>query len=409
MSDIKRRRTIYGSASVTSPGSSLDFTVLQLLPALGDGGVERSTVQMAQHLRRLGITSWVASAPGPLGDALHEARTGHIRMNVGAKNPLRIWRHARRLARLIDRHKIDLVHARSRAPAWVGYLACRMARRRPAFITTFHGVYGHKSALKRRYNAIMIRGALVIANSRFIAAHIREIYQVDAARIVVAPRGFDTEVFDPARLNAASRRDIRQEFGAQGVPLFALVARLSGWKGHRVLISALALLADLPWVAVFAGGADDSETMRRLQSAVDAAGLHDRVHLAGSRADIAELLAACDLAFSMATRPEAFGRATIEAAAMQTPVIASAHGGALETVLDGETGWLVAPGDADAVAAAVRTALSGAHDLNAMGKAGRRFVLQNFTAQQCVQKEFGAYQALLKRAPDNAPDNAPRR
>jgi len=369
--------------------------VLQVLPALNDGGVERSTLELARSLSADGVENWVVSGGGRLADAVDAAGAVHVTMPVGAKSPVSVWRNAARLSALVDELGIDIIHARSRAPAWASYLAARRGRRRPIFLTTFHGVYGHGSALKRWYNSVMLRGEVVIANSAYIAEHLRTVYGVADARIIVAPRGVDTDVFDPATVSGHDIARLRKEFDAEGRPLLVYVSRLSGWKGHAVLVEALETLLDLPWKMVFAGGHDSENLRQELAARIASGPARDRIVLAGSRADVPALLRTSDLAFSVATSPEAFGRAAIEAGAMETPVIATAHGGSLETVRHGETGWLVPPKDARALALAIRTALRDPDGARALGRAARRHVLERFTSGLTLAAERSAYERVL--------------
>ncbi|WP_370677005.1 glycosyltransferase [Pleomorphomonas sp. PLEO] len=373
--------------------------ILQLLPALGDGGVERSTVEMVGYLRDKGIVNFVASGGGDLVTAVEAGGAKHLAIPVGRKAPWSIIGNAFAVAKLIDREAIDIVHARSRAPAWAGWLATRFARRPCRFLTTFHGVYGHGNALKRLYNRVMLRGPLVVANSQFIRDHIETIYGYPADRIVVAARGIEPALFDPAHVTDDQRAAIRHEFGmVDGEPILIMVGRVTGWKGHAVLVDALARQADRPWRLVLVGSGNDG-VIADLKARIDGHGLSQRIILTGSRRDVPILLAAADLAFSASTRPEAFGRAAIEAEAMQTPVIATDHGGSRETVLPGRTGWLVAPGDADAMAAAIGEALSAPERLKEMGRAGRAFVMENYTTARMLEQEFSAYRRLMDTAP----------
>lgn len=365
--------------------------VLQILPALNDGGVERSAVELARDLSADGVENWVVSGGGRLVEAVTSAGAKHVTMPVGRKSPVAIWRNAERLSALVDELGIDIIHARSRAPAWAGYLASRKGHRRPIFLTTFHGVYGHGSALKRWYNSVMLRGEVVIANSRYIAEHLRDVYGVDGSRIVVAPRGVETDVFDPEAVTDGEVVRIRKEFDAEHRPLLVYVSRLSGWKGHEVLVAALETLVDLPWKMVFAGGHDSDNLRQGLESRIASGPARDRIELAGSRNDVPALLKASDIAFSVATQPEAFGRAAIEAGAMETPVIATAHGGSLETVRDGETGWLVPPGNVPALANAIRAALADPGRARKIGETARRHVLENFTTNRTLAAERSAY------------------
>ncbi len=373
--------------------------ILQLLPALGDGGVERSTVEMVGYLRERGIVNFVASGGGDLVAAVEAGGARHFAIPVGRKSPWAMVRNAFAVAKVIDAEAIDIVHARSRAPAWAGWLAVRLARRRCRFLTTFHGVYGHGNALKRLYNRVMLRGPLVVANSQFIRHHIETVYGYPADRIVVAARGIEPSLFDPATVSEAQKAAVRQEFGvSDGEPSLIMVGRITGWKGHAVLIDALARCADRPWRLVLAGSGSDG-VIADLQARIAEHDLAKRVTLAGSRRDIPVLLAAADLAFSASTRPEAFGRAAIEAEAMETPVIATDHGGSRETVLPGRTGWLVPPGDAEAMAAAIGQALASPERLRDMGRAGRAFVLENYTTTRMLEQEFSAYRRLMEMAP----------
>lgn len=369
--------------------------VAQLVPSLDDGGVERSVLEMAERLSAEGTRNWVVSAGGRLLADLAAAGAGHLDLDIGRKSPVAIWRASRRLARWLETERIDIVHARSRAPAWVGSLACARAAHAPRFITTFHGVYGHRSALKRRYNSGMLRGPLVIANSQFIADHLRVVYDVAPERLVLAPRGVDPARFDPARVPASRRAAIRAEFGSTDRALLVIVARISRWKGHMLLLDALRQLADLPWSLAVVGAPESQSVAEALAARAEAHPFAGRVHFAGSRTDVPDLLAAADLAFSVATEPEAFGRAVIEAGAMETAVVGTDHGGTRETLRDGQTGWAVPPNDAAALAAAIRAALEDPSERAARGRAGRAHVLARFTTQRTLDAEIGAYHRLL--------------
>lgn len=356
-------------------------------------------MEMVGYLRGKGIANFVASGGGDLVTAVEAGGATHVVLPVGRKSPWSIIGNAFAVAKLIDREAIDIVHARSRAPAWAGWLATRLARRRCRFLTTFHGVYGHGNALKRFYNRVMLRGPLVVANSQFIRDHIETVYGYPKDRIVVAARGIEPGLFAPASVGAEQRAAIRHEFGVgDGEPMLIMVSRITGWKGHAVLVDALARLADRPWRLVLVGSGNE-RTIADLKARIDGHGLATRIVLAGSRRDVPALLAAADIAFSASTEPEAFGRAAIEAEAMETPVIATDHGGSRETVLPGRTGWLVTPGDAEAMARAIGEALATPSRLKEMGRAGRAFVLENYTTTRMLEQEFSAYRRLMDTPP----------
>lgn len=382
-------------ASTFPSQGSENLKILQLLPALGDGGVERSTVEMAQYLSARGIPNLVASRGGALVSAVEAVGSRHVSIPVGSKSPFTIIRAARSVARLIDAEGINVVHARSRAPAWVGLLACKLAKRQARFITTFHGVYSHGNVLKRLYNSAMLRTPVVIANSQFIRRHIVDVYGYPEERIVVAPRGIDPALFEPATISDATRSAVRAELGViEGVPLAVMVSRITNWKGHSVFVDAMARCSRNDLHAAFVGEGNPDE-IARVKQQIERLGLSDRIFFAGSRRDVPAILAAADLAVSASIRPEAFGRAAIEAQAMETPVIATNHGGSRETVLPGETGWLVPPGDVAALAAALEEAFADPGRLAVMGTHGREHVLATFTTQQMLEREFSAYEKRM--------------
>lgn len=369
--------------------------ILQLLPALGDGGVERGTVEMASYLARRNIENWAASAGGPLLEPLKATGTHYIPLDVGRKSPFAIVANARKLARVIDENRIDIVHARSRAPAWAGWLACRLSRRKPRFLTTFHGVYSHGNGFKRAYNSVMLKAPVVVANSAFIREHIISVYGFPGDRIILSPRGVDTALFDPATVSEEQRLRLREELGAkEGAPLVTIVGRLTDWKGHRYLVEAAARAANKTWHLAIVGSGNES-ILVDIKALIAERGLGERVTIAGSRRDIPAVMAASDLVVSTSIRPEAFGRVAIEAEVMETPIIATAHGGSLETIVDGETGFLVPPADAAALAEAIDKALADPTRLKAMGQAARAHVLANFTVEMMLEKEFSAYEAVM--------------
>ena len=332
--------------------------VLQVLPGLVAGGVERTTLDLAGALVAAGGTALVASAGGPLLGELERAGATHVRMPMDSKNPWVMAGNVARLAALIGEHAVQIVHARSRAPAWSAWAAARRTGR--PFVTTFHGTYNFSNPLKRRYNAIMTRGARVIANSRFIAAHIEANYGIGPGRVRVIPRGIDLGRFDPERTaDERVRRLARAWELPEAAPVILLPGRLTRWKGQAVLIDALAILGRRDLVCVLVG-ADQGRTgyRRELQARADRHGLGAMLRIAGHCDDMPAAYLLADVVVSASTDPEAFGRVAVEAQAMGRPLVASDHGGARETIVAGETGWLVPPGDAAALAEALARALA---------------------------------------------------
>jgi glycosyltransferase involved in cell wall biosynthesis len=379
-----------------------EMRILQILPALNEGGVEVGTIQLARYLHGQSIFNMVASSGGKMVGSLEQIDVPHIVLPLETKNPLTIFRNAYRLKNAIEKHRITHVHARSRAPAWSAYIACALinASGKNAyvnFLTTFHGIYGEKPAIKRWYNSVMLKGDAVIANSEFVKNHIARVYGDTGKPIYVVHRGNDLERFNPAALEQGAVDAVRRSMGAnEETPLILMVGRLTAWKGQTVLLSALARLKDTPWVAAFAGSAENAAYKLDLERMRKEAGIEDRVQLLGGRDDVPLLYRAADIAVSASTEPEAFGRVAIEAQAMETGIIATAHGGSLETVIDGETGFLVEPSNPAALAAALSRALTDLRAFASMGKAGRLHVCEKLTEEEMCRGETAVYAALCK-------------
>ncbi|MGH6968731.1 MAG: glycosyltransferase family 4 protein [Stellaceae bacterium] len=368
--------------------------MLQVLPALVAGGVERGTVDVAAALAAAGWRSLVASAGGPMTRELERAGATHFTLPLASKNPFVIHANVGRLAALIRQHDVDIVHARSRAPAWSARAAARNAG--VHFLTTFHNAYGGKSWLKRRYNAVMAGGELVIANSNFVAEHAAATYGVARARLRVIHRGVDVARFDPEKISAERMVRLAQEWRLpDGVPVVMLPGRLSRWKGHFVLIEAMRRL-NRPQIHALIVGAGGGSYRRRLDAAIARAGLAVTFRVLDECRDMPAAYMLADVVVSASTEPEGFGRVIVEAQAMGRPVVATAHGGAVETILPGQTGWLVPPGDAealgDAVADALALAAGGRSQLAARAIA---HVRANFTTAVMTARTIAVYQELL--------------
>jgi glycosyltransferase involved in cell wall biosynthesis len=374
-----------------------EATVLQVLPALGPGGVERGTVEIAAALQQAGFRALVASEGGPLEHELAKCGATHVCLPLATKSPVGIWRNARALESLIAAENIALVHARSRAPAWSAWLAARRAGRH--FVTTWHGTYNEDLPLKRRYNAVMAYGERVIAISRFIADHLAARAPVDPSRIRVIPRGVDPQRFDPGAVNGARIEAMARHLAVpDGAPIVLLPGRITRWKGQMVLAQAMARLARTEAIAVFLGEDQGREKFRaELEAFIAASGLEGRVFFRPHVADMPAALLLASVVVSASTDPEGFGRVVIEAQAMGRPVVATDHGGAAETVIAGETGLLVPPGDAAALAEAIDTMLAlDAAAARALGERARAHVLaQGYTTEAMCAATLAVYRELL--------------
>jgi len=217
--------------------SSPSKTILQVLPGLHTGGVEKTTLDIGCAIVNRGWKSVVASSGGRLLDELTSQGSHHVQMPLASKSPITIWQNAARLSRLINDENIALIHARSRAPAWSALLAAR--RTGIPFVTTYHGAYNQGNPLKGWYNSVMTRSDAVIANSQWTAELIRERNPWASARITTIHRGTDFSKFSPAAVSSKRILDLRQSWGlGDGDFVVLQLARLTGWKGQSVVIDA---------------------------------------------------------------------------------------------------------------------------------------------------------------------------
>jgi glycosyltransferase involved in cell wall biosynthesis len=377
-------------------------TVLQVIPELETGGAEQTTLDIAAAVVGAGGRALVASQGGRMEARLAEAGGELIRLPVASKNPLVMAANARRMSELIRRERVSLVHARSRAPAYSALRAARSTGK--PFVATYHGVYSARSALKRRWNAVMTRGDLVIANSAYTRDHVIAEHGVDPSRIVAIPRGIDLRRFDPEAVAPERVRALCHAWGLTDDgprPKLLLAGRLTRWKGQALMIDAVSRLLEQGGASdllVLMAGDDQGRHGYRaeLERLIDTAGLSENIRLVGHVDDMAAAYRLADLAAAPSLEPEAFGRTAVEPQAMERPVLAADHGAVRETVTDGETGWRVAPGDPDAWAATLAHALTvGPDRWVAMGRAGRLRTEALYSVQAMQGATLEAYRRVL--------------
>lgn len=370
------------------------LTVMQLLPDLNSGGVERGTLELGRHLVRNGHKSIVVSGGGRLVEQLEKDGSYHIQKTIGSKSPLALF-YIWSLRREMKKKRVDILHLRSRMPAWVGYVALKSLPKkyRPVLVTTFHGFYSVND-----YSAIMTKGDGVIAVSRSIQKHISEKYNREKnVRLIF--RGVDVESFDQGKVDLSRVESLSHAWGIDKArPVLMLPGRLTRLKGQEVFLKSLLLVKNRNYQAVIVGDIEDNPGYtEELKCFIEKNNLADRVRLVGHCNDMPAAFLLADIVLSTSSsEPEAFGRTTVEAMAMGKPVIATAHGGSLETVVPGETGWLVKPADPEELAVAIDEALAMERDqLKNFGENGRLRVLANFTAQAMCEQTLAFYYELL--------------
>lgn len=357
--------------------------IAQLIPRLESGGAERGAVELNREYVRRGEVGVVVSAGGRM--AANIARDGgrHITLPLAGKNPLSAPFRAARLAKVLRELNPDIVHVRSRVPAWLHKLGG--GRRRFATVSTAHG-FNKVNA----YSAVMTDADAVVCAGAAIAEHVRRAYNVPAEKIALIPRGVDCGHFNPDAVSAGEVDALREEFGLRGRRVVLHVGRVVPGKGHDVFIRgvAKARAREGDVVGVILGGGD-ADKVSRLRVLAESLGAGDAIHFAGTREDarvfykLANVLASCSL------KPETFGRTMAEALAMNVPVAASAQGGALDIVRSRAHGITFPPGDADEFATAVLELLESPPPDS------RGWVESEFSLEKMVDANLALYRKVL--------------
>ncbi|MGL4729549.1 MAG: glycosyltransferase family 4 protein, partial [Bosea sp. (in: a-proteobacteria)] len=381
-------------------------TILQIIPTLDAGGAERTTLDIAEGLTRIGARALVASEGGRLVGELQAKGGIWLPFPAADKKPWSMAMNIRRLSKLCAQEKVDLVHARSRAPAWVA-LASSRGMKLP-FVTTYHGSYNTRSAVKTLYNSVMARGDVVIANSYFTADLVAKHHPFARPRLRVIHRGTNLEAYAPAMVAPERVQKLRAEWGVESHQrLVLLPGRLTSWKGQTVLIEAAKQLVDgglTDTVFILAGdhqGRDDF--VKKLDTMIVQNALEAVVKRVGHCTDMPAAYLAASVVTVPSTDPEAFGRVAVESQAMGTPVVVSDHGAVPETVLAPpqvmahlRTGWRVKPGDAGELAAGIAEALAlRPSQRDALAIRARSHVEQHFSLDHMVAETLDVYTALL--------------
>ncbi len=384
--------------------------VMQILPALENGGVERGTIDIAKALKKADFTPIVVSGGGILVYQLREAGITHIELPVASKNPLTIFLNIERIVNLIAEYGVDVVHVRSRAPMWSAYFACKKTGTK--LVSTVHGTYslnlmGWKIfPLKRLYNSAMLKADRIITVSNFIKEYLVENYRKKNQefpaeilnKISVIQRGVDLKYFNIEKISQSRVVNlITQWHLPEDRKIIILPARFTAWKGHEFLIEALKKV-QRDFCCVMVGSDHGHKIFRKkIEAAVVAAGLEGKVKVVGVCKDMPAAYAVAHVAVCSSVKPEAFGRVAIESQAMGRVTIATKIGGALETVIDGRTGFLVDVGDVEKFAALIDGALHFTEEeANVIGNLARKHVEENFSNEKMCDETLKIYRELIE-------------
>lgn len=373
-------------------------TILQVVPELDSGGVERTAVDVGAAIVRAGWRSMIATEGGRHHDEASAFGVEIFRMPVESKNPFVMGANVQRLMGLIQKHRVDLIHARSRACAWSALGAARFSS--IPFVTTYAGIYNEGFPGKRFYNSVMARGDTVIANSFATGEHVTRVHGTPANRLVVIPRGIDLKEFNAPEINPARMQIVLNSWTLRADRrVILLPGRLTRWKGQHVLIEAAKLMRARgreDFVCILAGDEQRESYLVEIQMLITQAGLENVVRVVGHCPDMAAAYKIADVIVSASIEPEAFGRVAVEGQAMGKPVVATAIGGSRETILPNETGFLIPPNDPNALADALTHVLDmPAHEVSSMAVRSRRHVESRYSVDAMCSATLAVYRKLL--------------
>ena len=377
-------------------------TILQILPALQSGGVERGTIDVARAIKESGHRSLVMSKGGRMVKELKKSRIKHIELDVATKNPVKIFLNYFKISKILKECSVDLVDIRSRAPMWSAYRACR--KNNVKIVSTVHGPYSIgknviTKALKKFYNGKMLKSDLTIVVSNFIKEYVTFNYSYDESKIRVVHRGVDIDSFNEKKITKNRIKSLIEKWDLvdEKRKIILMPARLTSWKGHEFLIKALAQVQDDNFLCLFVGSNHGHESYeQRLQNQIKSLGLEDKIRIVGVCDDMPVAYFISDFVICPSVKPEAFGRIPIEAQAMKKVIISTAIGGALETVIENKSGFLVEPNGVEDLANIISVLLGFDVDkLYDIGEVGRKNVVKNFSNKKMIIDTLKVYEELL--------------
>ena len=377
--------------------------VLQVIPRLGNGGAETGCYDLAHYLHENNCLSYIVTSGGELTQYINKKKVKLIRLPVQSKNPILILLNSIILTILILILNIDIVHARSRAPAWSCLIATKITRRK--FVTTFHGTYNFNSSIKKFYNSVMVRSDLIIAGSNFICSHIKDNYSsflTPNKKFLVIFRGINTEYFDPKKIKETDKSLLKMKWKIEdNKKIILLPGRLTTWKGQEMFIEAISklkkIVIDIEFVAIILGSDQGRDVYKKkLLRLVDQFRLVNEIKFIENLKLMPIAYEISDIIVSSSIEPEAFGRVSVEAQSMEKPIIASNIGGSKETIIDEKTGFLFEAGNSDKLCEKIAEILNLSEvTLNGIGAEGRKNVIMKFNVEKMCFSTYSEYKKLF--------------
>ena len=377
--------------------------VLQVIPKLGYGGAETGCYDIAHYLNENDCKSYIITSGGELTKFINKKKVKLIRLPVQSKNPLIMLFNSIIISLIIIFFNINIVHARSRAPAWSCLLATKITARK--FVTTFHGTYNYKSKLKKFYNSVMVRSDLIIAGSNFIFSHINENYSEylnSKKKFLVIFRGINTDYFDPSTTLEKDEDELFKLWELRvGKKIILFPGRLTSWKGQEMFLESInkvnIKLGHDAFIAIILGSDQGRDLYKKkLIRQVEQYRLTNQVKFIGHCKNMPVAYKISDFVVSASIEPEAFGRVSVEAQSMQKPVLASNIGGSKETIIDNKTGILFESGNTEDMSKKIIELFNyDESTLNQMGIEGRKNVINKFNVEKMCFSTYSEYKKLI--------------
>ena len=382
---------------------SSNLKVLQVIPKLGYGGAETGCYDIAHYLPENNCKSFLVTSGGELTKFIDKKKVKLIKLPVHSKNPLMILLNSFALIFIIYFYKIDIVHARSRAPAWSCLIATKVTSRK--FVTTFHGTYNFKSKIKKFYNSVMVRSNLVIAGSNFIFAHIKENYSnylKSETKLLVIFRGINVDYFESTTKTELEENKLLKDWEIEeNKKIILLPGRLTSWKGQELFIEAVKLVnIELGYEAFYAVilGSEQGRDLykKKLVRLSEQHRLTKQVKFIDNCKDMALAYKISDIIVSSSIEPESFGRVSVEAQSMEKIIIASDIGGSNETIINEKTGYLFQSGNPQSLCNIILKVLNlDDTTLKSIGIEGRKNVVSKFNVEKMCFSTYSEYKKLI--------------
>ena len=380
------------------------LNVLQVIPKLGYGGAETGCYDIAHFLSENDCGSFLATSGGELLKFIKKDKVKLLRLPVHSKNPLLILFNTLALVVYIILFQINIIHARSRAPAWSCYFASLLTGR--IFVTTFHGTYNFNSNLKKFYNSIMLRAKLTIAGSNFIFGHINENYGEylnKKKKLRVIFRGINVDYFNSKNISVLKQEKLKKEWGLSSNKFTILLpGRLTYWKGQEKFIESLNILIEDYNVSNFQAiilGSDQGRKVysKKLINLVERYNLNKKIIFIPHCKEMPLAYSLSDVVVSASIEPEAFGRVSVEAQSMGKPIVATNIGGSKETIINKKTGFLYKHDDPRELAKTLNTVIQlSPEELKSIGNEGRKNITKKFDVEIMCQSNLKEYRKLIK-------------